>query len=143
MSGRRHVTSFTVEFGDCDPAKIVFYPNFFRWMDSAARHFFAAVGVTRWHEIEDAPGLVGVPLVDAGAKFLRPATYGDVIEVETSVAEWRERSFSMSHVIRCGGHTLVEGREVRVFACADPDDPKRLRAVAPPASIRRLIDAGA
>ena len=22
-----------VSFGDCDPAEIVFYPNFFRWVD--------------------------------------------------------------------------------------------------------------
>jgi len=33
---RTHVTRFTVEFGDCDPAQIVFYPNYFRWMDAAS-----------------------------------------------------------------------------------------------------------
>ena len=32
----RHTTRFTVEFGDCDPAQIVFYPNYFRWMDAAS-----------------------------------------------------------------------------------------------------------
>jgi acyl-CoA thioesterase FadM len=26
----RHTTRFTAEFGDCDPAQIVFYPDFFR-----------------------------------------------------------------------------------------------------------------
>ena len=34
-----HVTEFVVEFGDCDPAQIVFYPNFLRWMDAASLHF--------------------------------------------------------------------------------------------------------
>ena len=28
--------SVTVQFGDCDPAGIVFYPNFQRWMDEAS-----------------------------------------------------------------------------------------------------------
>ena len=32
-----------VEFGDCDPAAIVWFPNFFRWIDAASRHFFAVV----------------------------------------------------------------------------------------------------
>ncbi len=30
----------TVEFGDCDPVRIVFYPNYCRWIDSATRHLF-------------------------------------------------------------------------------------------------------
>ena len=29
----RHTTQFTVEFGDCDPAQVVWFPNYFRWMD--------------------------------------------------------------------------------------------------------------
>ena len=47
-----HTTEFTVEFGDCDPARIVFYPNFFRWMDSAARHYFEAAGLPSWRETD-------------------------------------------------------------------------------------------
>ena len=47
---RIHTLSVTVEFGDCDPAQIVYYPNFFRWMDAASRHYFAAAGVPLWHE---------------------------------------------------------------------------------------------
>src|SRR5690349_4060461 len=29
-----------VQFGDCDPADSVFFPNFLRWMDAAALAFF-------------------------------------------------------------------------------------------------------
>src|SRR4051812_35838364 len=45
-----HTTPFTVEFGDCDPAGIVFYPNFLRWTDAASLRFFAAAGVAPWHQ---------------------------------------------------------------------------------------------
>ena len=30
-----------VEFGDTDPATIVFYPHFFRWFDAGAWRLFA------------------------------------------------------------------------------------------------------
>lgn len=133
---RRHVTRFTVEFGDCDPAQIVFYPNFFRWMDAASLHFFRAAGVPSWRDFEAQTGIIGTPLVDASAKFIRPASYGDMIDVEASVLEWRGKSFVMAHVIRRDDTVLVEGREVRVFARRHPDDPARIQAVDVPAAIR-------
>ena len=137
---RRHTTRFTIEFGDCDPAQIVFYPNFFKWIDSASRHFFAAAGVPPWRELEAAHGIIGTPLVGASARFLAPASYGDTIDVETRVAEWRGKSFVMHHTIRRGDVVLVEGEEIRVFARRHPDDPKRIQAVAAPAEVRRLFD---
>jgi 4-hydroxybenzoyl-CoA thioesterase len=133
---RHHVSHFTVEFGDCDPAQIVFYPNYFRWMDAAALRFFRAAGVPPWREFEAQCGIIGTPLVDASARFLRPASYGDGIDVDTAIDEWRGKSFVMSHVIRRGTDVLVEGREVRVFARRHPDDPARIQAVPPPSSIR-------
>ena len=33
-----------VQFGDCDPAGIVFFPNFSKWMDAASLHFFMSCG---------------------------------------------------------------------------------------------------
>lgn len=135
----RHGTEFEVEFGDCDPVRIVFYPNFFRWMDSAARHFFAAAGVPSWSETERTDGIIGAPLVDASARFLRPATYGERITVETSVAEWRGKTFVLMHAIRRAGTVLVEGTETRVLVRRHPDDPARIQAVDPPAWFREKL----
>jgi 4-hydroxybenzoyl-CoA thioesterase len=132
-----HRSQFTVEWGDCDPAQIVFYPNFFRWMDAASLRFFRAAGVPPWRELEAQSGIIGTPLVDASARFLRPATYGDVIDIDTAIDEWRGKSFVMSHIIRRGEEVLVEGREVRVFARRHPEDPARIQAVDPPESVRK------
>jgi 4-hydroxybenzoyl-CoA thioesterase len=136
----RHITEFTIEFGDCDPAQIVFYPNYLRWIDAASRHFFVSAGVPPWRELEAATGIIGTPLVNVSARFLRPASYGDRIAVEATVAEWRGRSFVMKYVIRRGDEVLVEAEEVRVFARRHPDDPKRIQAVEPPEGIRRLLE---
>jgi 4-hydroxybenzoyl-CoA thioesterase len=136
----RHVTRFSVEFGDCDPAQIVFYPNYFRWMDAASRHYFHACGLPPWRDLETTEGIIGAPLVDASARFLRTASYGDAIDVETSIAEWRNTSFVMRHIIRRGDAVLVEGEEVRIFARRHPDDPARIRAVRLPEHLRSLIE---
>jgi len=138
---RRHTSHFTVEFGDCDPAQIVFYPNFFRWMDAASLRFFRAAGVPPWREFEAQSGIIGTPLVDASARFLRPATYGDLLDIDTAIEEWRGKSFVMSHVIRRGEDVLVEGREIRVFAKRHPSDPARIQAVPPPESVRAWCGA--
>jgi 4-hydroxybenzoyl-CoA thioesterase len=136
----RHTSEFVVEFGDCDPAQIVYYPNYFRWMDAASRRFFVAAGVPPWPELEAKTGIIGIPLVDASARFLRSATYGDHLSVETAIAEWRARTFVMAHVVRRGSDVLVEGQEVRIFARRHPDDPKRIQMVSPPEDVRHLFD---
>ena len=138
----RHVSNFLVEFGDCDPAQIVFYPNFLRWMDAASLRYFGALGVPPWQMRPERAqdGIIGTPIVDLQARFIAPATYGDRIEIETSIVEWRTRSFVMQHVIRRGATIRVEGREVRVFARRHPEDPARIVAVHVPASIRQRCE---
>jgi 4-hydroxybenzoyl-CoA thioesterase len=137
---RSNIIQLHVEFGDCDPAGIVFYPNYFRWMDVGTRRFFAACGVPGWNAQPVPGGIIGTPLVDASARFLQSATYGETIDVESSIIEWRNKSFVVSHSIRRMGAVLVEGREVRVFATRHPDDPNRIRAVLIPSEIRALCN---
>jgi 4-hydroxybenzoyl-CoA thioesterase len=135
----RHTTEFTVEFGDCDPAQIVFYPNYLRWVDAAARHFFVAAGVPSWSELEAATGVLGTPVAEVAVRFMRPATYGDRLAVDTTIAEWRGKAFVMKHVVRRGADVLCEAQETRVFARRHPDDPTRIQAVVPPDVVVRLL----
>lgn len=129
-----HTYSLRVEFGDCDPAQIVWFPNFFRWVDAASRHFFVQCGLPSWKETERERGILGTPLVDTQAKFLRPASYGDELSIDSSVTEWRRKSFVMTHRIRRGETLLVEITEVRVFARrkGDGSDPHAIEAVPVP-----------
>ena len=129
-----HTYLLRVEFGDCDPAQIVWFPNFFRWVDAASRHFFVQCGLPSWKETERERGILGTPLVDTQAKFLRPASYGDELSIDSSVTEWRRKSFVMTHRIRRGETLLVEITEVRVFARrkGDGSDPHAIEAVPVP-----------
>ena len=61
-----NVYEMTVAWGDCDPAGIVFYPNYFRWFDEASRRLFAAVGLP-WETLFRRYDIVGLPLVSVSA----------------------------------------------------------------------------
>ena len=125
-----------VEFGDCDPARIVWFPNFFRWIDAASRNFFVACGVPPWHETAKTMGMIGTPLVDTQASFLKTASYGDVLEIHTSVTEWRNKSFVQSYRIMRGDDEIMNCKEVRIFA-ADKEGGG-IRALPVPEEIRVL-----
>jgi len=112
---RTTVYTVNVEWGDCDPADIVFFPNFSRWMDAASLHFFRSCGMPRWRELEDTRGIVGTPLLEINTRFLRPATYGDQLQIHTCVDEWRAKVFIQQHRVMRGDELLCEGRETRAF----------------------------
>jgi 4-hydroxybenzoyl-CoA thioesterase len=137
-------TIFTtsVEFGDCDPAGIVWFPNFFRWIDAASRNYFIQRGVPPWRELEKAVGLVGTPLVSCTSKFVAPATYGDRVNIHTHIAEWGRTSFVQAHVVERVrddlSTTLLHCREVRVFAAKVEEGSNGIRAIPIPALVRHL-----
>ncbi len=127
-----------VEFGDCDPARIVWFPNFFRWIDAASRHFFIQCGVPPWHETEKTRGIIGTPLVDTHARFMKTASYGDVLQIRTSIGEWREKSFVQRYRVFRGEDAIMECDEVRIFAVRREDGS--IRALAIPEDIRKLCE---
>lgn len=127
-----------VQFGDCDPAGIVFFPNFSKWMDASSLHFFMECGVPPWRELVKTTGIIGTPLLEIHTKFLRPATYGETLQIHTSVEEWRDKVFIQQHVVKRGDNLLCEGRETRAFVIHPPGEPDRIKAIAIPADIRAL-----
>ena len=59
-----------VMFGDCDPAGIVFFPNFSKWMDASSLNFFVKCGVPPWRELIKTRGIVGTPLLEINTSSL-------------------------------------------------------------------------
>jgi 4-hydroxybenzoyl-CoA thioesterase len=127
-----------VEFGDCDPAGIVWFPNFFRWIDAASRHFFAERGVARWEETAQAIGVIGTPLVDTRTRFVKSASYGETLNVAVTIPEWREKSFVQRYRVTRGDDLILECEEVRIFAAKR--EGGGIRAVPIPPEIRRLCE---
>ena len=129
-------TDVLINFGDCDPAGIVFYPNFSRWMDASSLNFFVACGVPVWSELVKTTGIIGTPVLEVNVKYANAARYGETIRVSTSIAEWRDKVFVQKHVITRGETLICEGREVRAFITRHADDADRIKAIRVPDDIR-------
>src|SRR5262249_42009133 len=100
---------FTGEWGHWDPPGLVFHRHFFEFFDwSVWLLFETALGV-RPNELGTAFGIVGIPLVDAKARFLKPAKFNDVADIASEVSEFRRSSFDVAHRISIGGELAVEG----------------------------------
>jgi 4-hydroxybenzoyl-CoA thioesterase len=135
---RTTLHSVNVQFGDCDPGGIVFFPNFSRWMDAASLMFFTQCGVPPWRVLERERGIVGTPLLEINTKFLKTVTYGETIAIATHVEEWRRAVFIQIHRVTRNGELVCEGREVRAFVKRDEHDPDRMRAIPVPDDIKAL-----
>ncbi len=117
-----------IEWGDCDPAGIVFYPRYFEIFETCiATLFERATGMTKYQMLR-AYDFAGYPVVQARAKFLSPAKFGDDVIAETSIGEFRRSSFDVHHRVINGDKPAVEGFETRVWVARDPDDPAKLKA---------------
>ena len=75
-----------VHWGDTDPARIVFYPNYFEWFDQSTRLFFDSVGLD-WDSLGQKYGIMGLPIVEAKARFLAPCRFRDEIAIESHVGK--------------------------------------------------------
>ena len=106
--------SSEVYWGDCDPAGIIFYPTYFRWMDAATWAFMAAVGYSPNRMREEH---LSMPLIGAECKFVAPARHGDRCEVRSRMTRFGGASFVVAHEIVLGdGTKLAQGSETRVWA---------------------------
>lgn len=119
---------FAIEWGHCDPAGIVFNGRFFEYFDRGTWSLFEAALGIKAHELAETFGILGIPLVDAGARFLAPARFGDVVELTSQVTEFRRSSFDIEHRLMVHGAIAVEGREIRVWSGRDAADAALIKS---------------
>ena len=120
-----------IEWGDCDPAGIVYYPRYFAYFDNCTAALFEAAGMPK-HELLKLHGIVGIPMVDTRARFLAPSRFGDDVEVESCITAWRKSSFDVQHRLYKGDVLAVECSETRVWAGRSSADPEKIEGRAVP-----------
>lgn len=135
MSVRTHSRTLRIEWGDCDPAGIVFYPRYFAFFDASTALLLEHALGMRKAEMQAKYDIVGIPMVDTRARFLIPSAYGDDVTIESAVTACKRSSFDVHHRLLKEGVLAVEGFETRVWVGRHPDDPKRLKAQPLPAEV--------
>jgi 4-hydroxybenzoyl-CoA thioesterase len=115
-----------VEFGHCDPTRMVTPKHLFEYFDNGTWSLFeAALGVAR-REFLDVFGIL--PLVDVRLDCRKTVRFGDEIEIASRVAEFRRSSFDVEHRVLSGGELAVLGGETRVWAVRNKDNPEKISA---------------
>jgi 4-hydroxybenzoyl-CoA thioesterase len=131
-------TQIKVSWGHCDPAGIIYYPNYFRWFDACTHGLLEAIGLDQ-RVMADKYDVLGLPLVDAGSSFVTPTTFGDVIQARTTVEKLGRASVHLSHVFHRGEDLILNGHEVRVWTGPDPQNPELMTGLPLPDDVRALL----
>jgi 4-hydroxybenzoyl-CoA thioesterase len=100
----------TVEWGDCDPAGIVWYPRYFEWFDASTAALFAAAGLSNG-VMHNPYKILGIPTVDTRARFITPSKFEDEVTIESTVIEFLRSSFDVRHRLLKDGAPAVEVRK--------------------------------
>jgi 4-hydroxybenzoyl-CoA thioesterase len=120
----------------CDPAGIMFYPQYYIWFDQATERLFTENGLS-YEQVKKKYNVIGYPLVESGAKYSTPCRHGEKVELHTTVEKWAGKTFVVNHkVFHKNGVMALEGFERRVWAVADPEAPKGMRAEDVPQEVR-------
>ena len=107
-----------IEWGDCDPAGIIFYPRYFEIFDASTTHLFeAALGITKFQMFKNLE-FAGFPLVRTHARFLKPTRFGDDVSVESKITFGRS-SFDVEHRLTLKGDVCADCSETRVWVVRD------------------------
>jgi 4-hydroxybenzoyl-CoA thioesterase len=131
----RNVRTTRIEWCDCDPAGIIFYPRYFEIFDTGATALFErALGMSKIAYLK-AYDFAGHPVVETRARFRQPTRFGDDISIETKLVECGESTFKLEHRISKGGALAVEGFETRAWVKRDADDPRRIETKPIPAEV--------
>lgn len=133
-----HVLARTLAWGDCDPAGIIYYPTYYRWMDAASWAMLASAG---WPAARIRAEQVSIPLVDSQCAFISSPTFGDECEVRSHVSKWGRSFFTVAHeiVMAGNGRVLARGSESRVWCRYEAGPGTPLKSAPIPADIRAAL----
>ena len=138
-----NIRNVRIEWCDCDPAGIIFYPRYFEIFDTCTTALIErALGINKIDYLK-VYDFAGHPLAEARARFLSPTRFGDEVAVETALVECGGSSFKIEHRLAKAGALAVEAFETRAWVVRDAADPKRTRPQPIPPAVLARFHAGA
>lgn len=134
MPGQAFEKQQLIRFHHCDPAGIVFYPQYLILFDELLEDWFnEGLGIDFASFV--ARERVGTPAVRLECDFLAPSKIGDLLTLRLRVQRLGNSSFTLGIEGVCGGQTRIRCLQVRVFAALD-----KLRGIPIPAELRPKME---
>ncbi|API93045.1 acyl-CoA thioesterase [Virgibacillus sp. 19R1-5] len=131
----KHIHRFKVYFGDTDAAGIVYYPNFYKWMDQASAELVAkaVLPTSRLYKEEK----ILLPLLEAFCKFQSPLFFEDIVDVHSEVTEINSKTFRVEHVFKREEEFIAKGYEIKAWTRKKEE---KLKAEPIPNDIRKKLE---
>jgi acyl-CoA thioester hydrolase len=108
---------FRVRYAETDQMGMVYYANYFVWMEIGRTDFCRESGFS-YADLEREEQAF-LPVAEANCRYLAPARYDDEIVVSTEIARLNRRLIEFSYNIKSRDTLLAEGRTLHVIMGPD------------------------
>ncbi|SRR5579859_939453 len=117
----------TLRFGDCDPAGIAYFPNYFHFLNGVVEEWWMSLGFPWRVLIQERR--IGLPTVKLDTQFLAPGFMGDTLHFSFEIVALGSRSMTLEHFVTRDETLLWQATQVVVATSLDthqslawPDD---------------------
>jgi len=111
--GDRFEKLANIRFADCDPAGIVFYPQYFVLFNGLVEDWVGEVLGVPYAELIGTRR-IGMPTVSVQTDFRAISKFGDTVTLGLQVERIGSRSLTLALDARCGDELRVQSRHVVV-----------------------------
>ncbi|WP_363549455.1 thioesterase family protein [Caldifermentibacillus hisashii] len=130
----KNIFKVKVYFGDTDAAGIVFYPNFYRWMDQATAELVGCTIMPTSKLYSDRNILL--PLLETHCQHRLPLFYEDIVEIHSEVTEIKNKVLKVEHTFKRNDEVVAFGYEIRAWTTKQEG---RLKAVPIPEDVKEAF----
>lgn len=124
-----------IRFHHCDPAGIVFYPQYFVLFHELLEDWFAQGLGLDYAQFVRTQGM-GLPTVKLECEFLAPVAMGEVLRLELSVQQIGASSLTLAVLGSSAGRDVLRATQTLVHAALAP-----MRAQPIPEALRTAMAA--
>jgi 4-hydroxybenzoyl-CoA thioesterase len=118
-------TTRPVRFSDCDPAGIVFFPQYLVMLNGVVEEWFdVGLQVPYAHMI--ATRRMGLPTVRLEVDFTAISHHGDVLRFSTEVEKLGRSSLTVRVAVHSGSELRMRARQVLVCTSLETHKPQAL-----------------
>ena len=120
-----YVAERTVRFSDCDPAGIVFFPQYLVMLNGVVEEWFDRALHILYAELI-GPRRTGLPTVRLEVDFTAVSRHGDSLQWRVAVARLGRSSLTLAHECSSAGQLRLRAQQVLVCTSLHTHRPQAL-----------------
>lgn len=132
MNKLHHKTHFRVRYADTDKMGVVYNGNYFSFFETGRTELMRHYGLP-YTKVEELGFML--PLVDCYAKFINPAKFDDVLEINAELDYNNTAVLQFNYKIECKNSLIAEGYTRHVFV-----NSSNMKPVRPPIVFTNIIN---